>query len=320
MSAHRPSRAGTVLVLVSGCAALIVALTTAFLWRVREAAADTAVVVAEAQARVMLLAACDYVLEASRLGYDQAPRDPARPHEEGYGWIDVRDGATGPRDHDRNPLWSSGAWPAVGATARCPMEVLRRTPYAIRLTTAYNPIESDPAAARFGVPLLTAPDPQPAHGNGWPGAIDPGAYDAYAAGDRRPRPESVGLAWFRVHREEPARFVVTCGAGASRGFRDWPEVVAAGEAAAFVDQASFAEIVAAERRLWYRIEWSAWIGNPSYFHFIENELRRQENYLLHPHNATQCSPTRSQRSQIRRPNPVGTIRWVERLYQPPAQW
>ncbi|MBA3848262.1 MAG: hypothetical protein H0X45_16655, partial [Planctomycetes bacterium] len=101
-------RRGTVIILVAGAAALMATLVLAFLVRMRSDGEESNQVVRDTQARIMLLAACGYVLEAGRLGYDVDPQlpDPV-PHEEAYGWIDVRDGSTGPRDRDGTALYSS---------------------------------------------------------------------------------------------------------------------------------------------------------------------------------------------------------------------
>ncbi|MFT3766289.1 MAG: hypothetical protein QM820_12380 [Minicystis sp.] len=121
----------------------------------------------------------------------------------------------------------------------------------------------------------------------------------FIAGDPSPRLESVGLSWFRVYRESerdhngvddpgyddpwydtPANrlqhnhaiFIVTCGAGGSRGFRSWDgpdadpssDVVDAGAQAEFGgDPALFASLQREERVLWYRCEWSPANGGNS---------------------------------------------------------
>jgi hypothetical protein len=54
----------------------------------------------------------------------------------------------------------------------------------------------------------------------------------------------------------PAVFIVTCGAGASQGFKDWAKVLAEGAADAFGSPEAFAEIRAQERVLWFEVEWN----------------------------------------------------------------
>ncbi|HYE04129.1 MAG TPA: hypothetical protein VEL07_01300 [Planctomycetota bacterium] len=327
-----PRRRGAVLILVAGVAALIGALAVALLSRARDQTAESARVVAEAQARIMLAAACGYVLESGRLGYGEIP--PGAPvQREAFGWLDVRDGATGPRDDLGAALFSSAlversradgapdrpAWPAVGAVVRCPMAVRERPPFAVAMNAAPNAIALDGPDA--GMPYLRAPDPQPAVGNGWPGAVDATAFDDFVRGLPRPRPESVGLGWFRLHRVAAAAFVVTCGSGASAGWRDWQEIPDADRAAYGDDAELFAQLAAAEVRTWYRIEWSAAIP-PCDSHSIENEAvaAPPDPMVLHPMNTSQMSRTRSLRSQARSPNLVGTIRYIERLASPPAVW
>ncbi len=328
-------RRGTILIVVSGLCAVMASLAIVFMTRMRGDAEESTIIIAEAQARIMLMAACDYVLEGSRLGWDVAPHDPADPHQEGFGWLDVRDGSAGPNDQAGTRLWSPAlvedgdgdraadrpAWPAPGSVARCPMPVLQRPPYAIQRTAAHNPVELDQLSADFALPYLLDPDPQPASPNGWPGAIDPAGFATHVAGDPRLRPASAGLAWFRCRRERESEFVVTAGAGASLGFRDWDEVVGMRATAQFPDRAAFDDLVARERRCWYRIAWSAAVGAPDY-HWLDNEMpgHPMDHHYLHPLNYMQASPGRSVRSEIRTPNLAGTIRWIERLVGPPAQW
>jgi len=89
----------------------------------------------------MLMAACNYVLEASRLGYDyprgQLPAD--NKHREGFGWIDVRDGSIGPKDAAGQLLFTQpGQWPAPESAVRCPMYVMKQPPFAVQQTIAYR--------------------------------------------------------------------------------------------------------------------------------------------------------------------------------------
>ena len=84
------SRSGTILIIVAGIAALLASLALAFLARQRATAEETLRFTADTQARLMLVAACSYVCEGSRLGYDTAvATDPH--HREAFGWIDVRE-------------------------------------------------------------------------------------------------------------------------------------------------------------------------------------------------------------------------------------
>lgn len=320
------------LILVAGVAALIGALAVALLSRARDQTADSARIVAEAQARIMLAAACGYVLEAGRLGYGAVP-PAAGPQREAFGWLDVRDGATGPRDDVGAALFSPAlvdrsradsppdrpAWPAIGAVVRCPMAVRERPPYAVMATAAPNAIARNGPDA--GMPYLRHPDPTPAVANGWPGVVDDSAFADFVRGLPRHRPESVGLGWFRLHRVAAAAFIATCGAGATAGWRDWQEIPTTDRAAFADDDALFGQLAMAEARTWYRIEWSAAI-HPCDSHSIENEADRAppDPAVLHPMNTSQMSPARSLRSQARSPNPLGTMRFIERLSSPPAAW
>jgi hypothetical protein len=312
-------RRGTLLIVVAGGCALMAALATAFLLRMRSTVEETDLVAREAQARIMLLSACCYVVESSRLGYDASPHAAPKPHGhiEAFGWLDVREPpreganplAIGPRDQTGAPLWTAGRWPAIGgAAARCPMHRWERPPYAIASTVAPNAISTDRTSPDFGRPYLRNRDPMPL-------ARD---WDAFASGNPAPVAQSAGMAWFRCYRESAARFIVTCGAGASEGWKDWSEVPP-GERARFQDDpALFAEIVAQERRMWYRVEWSAAVVADNY-HSIDYHVNSiGEHYYLIAVNGVYGNG--DGRSQMRAPNPVGTIRWVERLPEPPAAW
>jgi hypothetical protein len=304
-ASHGRARGGTVLIVVAGISALLAALAVAFVGRMRGDAEEMAITLRETQARLMLIAACQYVQESSRLGL---PDDPATPgREEGFGWIDVRDGNIGPKAKEGPD--DDSAFP-IGSSRRCPMQVLNRPPSAIQLTQCYNPIERDPAHPDFGMPYRTNPDPRP--------VIDDVA--AFKSGDRSPVRSSVGLSWFRLRRETPSRFLVTCGAGATAGFREWSEIVAAGAVEQFGDRGMFEDLRSQEFRMWFLIEWSGAARDSSY-HDLENDLgyNLPDNYTLYPMNASH-SHVGASRSQAHTRDDAGTILWMQRLRDEPAQW
>ncbi len=309
------NRSGAILLVVSALTAIGCALMLALVVRVRSDAEESALVRGDAQARIMLVAACHYVQETSRLGWD----DPDTPqHEECAGWIDARDGTPGPKtlgelvagpfndhpdDRDGNRVYRRGSarWPDVGGVARCPMAVWQRTRWAV-LPAIRNPIVADPAHPDFGIAYLANPDPVPL-------ADD---HAAFAAGDARTRPGTDGRAWFRVLRIAPARFLVTSGAGASAGFRDWNEVEDAGATEVFADRGAFTRIRDAETRHWWLIEWSASSGDS---YMVTRGMRQQDNYCWHPYNASH-----EDLGQTMYRNPVGSIRWIQHLDREPAAW
>lgn len=317
------TRRGSLLIIVAGLAALVASLVLAFLARSRMSAEGSLSTIRAAQARMMLQAGCSYVLEGSRIGWDLVGTSA---HEEAYGWVDVRDGQVGPKtldydgDGDFDPLWRATlvedgdgdgavdrpAWPAIGGVARCPMEVLRRPPYAISLAAAPNPIISDPLHPHFGLPLLRNPDPQPAY----PGMT----WTEFRDGDPEVTEASRNLSWFRIHRDGPATFVITCGAGASKGFRDWDEVVGAGATGQFAgDRELFEkEILGNEVRLWYRIEWSPAV-NPG------ADVSGPADVAQWPVLAS-INNNRSNAPYTTRKNQGGTIQWIQRLRHPPVDW
>ena len=333
------TRAGTVLIMVAGVSALLASLAVAFLVRQRASSEESAAFERDIQARIMLIAGCNYIQETSRIGYDDGLD---AWHREAFGWIDVRkvDGSgapipgpncrgTAPTDvvplFDATLVEVSGlhglaqdrpAWPAVGGVARCPMYVLEQPPYAVQLTNAYNPIVADPASPLFGKPYQTHRDPMPV-------VADPGgsavARTQYLAGKPNPRSNSVDRAWFRVFRDGPATFVITCGSGGTAGFASWKEVQgrpAAEHATAQFgdDEALFTALLDQETRLWYRVEWSAAVDSPN-VHNIKNAWIDDDQYVSFPMNTSQ-----SFRSQSHPKNMGGTFRYIERLRVAPTRY
>ncbi|MBA3845428.1 MAG: hypothetical protein H0X45_02160 [Planctomycetes bacterium] len=306
-------RHGSILIVVAGISALLAALALAFLGRMRSDAEEMALVTREAQAKIMLVAACNYVQEASRLGYDLSSTPTV--HEECFGWVDVRDGnlgpkfAIGPDDASRWPL---------NTARRFPMYVAERPPWAVQLTVAYNPIQvpvapaNGPWPAPLGRPYLAKPDPQPVSDS----------WADYRDGDARPRSQSTDLSWFRLYREGPAQFVVTCGAGSTLGFRDWPEVTSiAGAADQFAnDNTLFEAARQVEVRRWYLIEWNAAVGSSDY-HNLDNDINTNiDNLMIHPMNSSHSVGVHSVRTQSHCRNMGGTIKWVQRLRHEPSHW
>jgi hypothetical protein len=100
------SRSGTILIIVAGISALMASLALTFIINARADVEEIEVTVRDAQARIMLVAACSYIMEASRIGWEpmnppiddtKAPTPVSTEHVEAFGWIDVRDGGLGPR-------------------------------------------------------------------------------------------------------------------------------------------------------------------------------------------------------------------------------
>ncbi len=355
------TRGGTVLILVSAISALLVAMSLAFLTRVRSDVEEGALQLQLAQARVTLVAACQYIQEASRIGWDINGWDTAFPsrgtldrtpnpgisseHPEAFGWIDVRDGTMGPRittmpttailtptgsrpqDEPEPVQTSSGSWRfPIGVPVRFDLYVPQITPYAISQRAGYNPVST--AAPDLGRAYLRFPDPQPVSRlNNWAGTTtDPAAgvnateFARWAQGDLTPRQGTSGRTWFRLVREPSgAVFTVTCGAGGSRGFKNWDEVRAAGaEAQAlFNNETDFNAIAMSETRLWYRVEWSA-----ATTVIDMNYLREHEEFSFRVSTPTFIGgdPDRNYSGQQMAPNMGGTIQWIQRLRHEPAVW
>ncbi len=325
------SRAGTVLIIVVGLTALIAGLSVAFLTRQRTTQQETNLFEQDIQARLMLVAACNYICETARIGYDKETGIGLNVnHQEAFGWLDVRDGSIGPNTRGLTattivPLfddllmverWGKGAvdrpaWPAQKSVARCPMHVLKRPPFAITLNATPNPIVTDESSAAFGRPYLKKPDPIPVGIN----------RAEFMSADRTIRQNSINRSWFRVYRDGPATFIITCGAGGTQGYRDWDEVEGAGvdAIAAFGEQSFFETIRTQESRLWYRVEWSPAIAT-SDVHNIKNAWNAgaEDHYVSYPMNTSDSSV--NPRSQALSRNMGGTISYVQRLRRPPAWW
>jgi len=311
------SRSGTVLIVVAGVSALLASLALAFLARMRSDTEESQYLLQYAQAKIMLAAACNYVQETSRLGWDNYPGSPMidgyKIHEEAFGWVDVRDGSIGPKGRTGLPLatMSGNEWPAIGSHVCCPMHRLKLPPYATRLDAGFNLMATDnPASPDYCYPLLKNPDPRPANDT---------SYKTFADGDRNRVPDTTGRAWFRVYRDGPGTFIVTCGAGGSEGFKSWGEMSSLEQAQFNNDQSYFYGLRATEVRLHYRIEWTAAVTEVTY-HNLQHEIARAtEHYETWPPNASHTWSS-SRRTQTWMKNPVGTIRWIQRLVNEPSFW
>ncbi len=388
-------RSGTILIIVAGICALLASLTLAFILRSRSSLEETNALEADVQARIMLIAACSYVCEASRIGYEPlSPLDPLYPlvdsanppnspnHIEAFGWVDVRDGSTGPNTRYNGsapppspipstaeltsiPLWNAALivptglpsplpstrrkWPAIDSVARCPMYRLVRPPFALKLTAVYNDLATAPA----GMPYLRNPDPQ-----GLPlppsSVLTQSGYLTINPNDLLPlRAQSKNTSWFRVYRDDVTTFVVTVGAGGTQGFRDYKEVLAAdadlvasGSSARYAaefnnDPSFFENLLAQERRMWYRIEWSPAIAAPLNHNILpevgparpdpfpnnfSQSMGASGQFALYPMNRSHTARAKTDRqeadlgSQSHTMNQGGTIRWVQRLKTPPKLW
>lgn len=320
------SRRGTILIIVAGISALLASLALAFLARMRSDTEESQHLLQYAQAKIMLSAACNYVQETSRMGWDRYPSTPTVDglpiHDEAYGWVDVRDGTIGPKGKRRagdagfsGPEladMSSGKWPSVGSHVRCPMYRMKRPPYAIKLNAGHNYMVTDNSSSPdYCFPLLKNPDPQPAQ--------DVATYADFAAGDKTPVVDTTGKAWFRVYRDGPGTFIVTCGSGGSEGFRNWNEITATERLQFNNDRAFFENLRNAEIRLHYRLEWTASVTEVTY-HNLQHEIARAtEHYETWPPNSSHTWSS-SRRTQTWMKNPVGTIRWIQRLMTEPSFW
>lgn len=362
MMTTQPSqhRRGTILIIVSGISALMASLALAFLVNARSDSLEAELQIRDGQARIMLVAACSYLLEASRIGWEpmrptdptgtQAPQPWSTEYVEAFGWIDVRDGSLGPNintleitDGDRrasvdangNP-YPVNKWPVtmpnrfpVGEPRRFPMHVLNRPPFAISPRVAWNPI--DPANSQ--TQHLRNRDPEPADtdrnewakGEAYPG-VGPDGKLQYKV-----RQNSAGQSWFRLLREKSgASFIVTCGAGGSLGYRDWNEVSAA-DKAFFGERSMFEAIRESEIRLWYRVEWNAAVVAMEMNYLREGMEHAWKlsgfSYRGGGHDLGDSAPTvkdlpnrTNYSSQWMSANMGGSIQYIQRLREEPPVW
>jgi len=131
------------------------------------------------------------------------------------------------------------------------------------------------------------------------------------------RPESQGLGWFRIYRDGPATFVITVGAGGTRGFKDWNEVVSGtwgDQSSLFGWQETFESMLSGEVRQWFRAEWSAAIGaiQPS----REQKQNSHGNYTMKKYEFD----THKGQVYASRGNACGTFSYFQRLRYPPERW
>lgn len=327
-------RRGTVLIVATGLAAMMLSLATAFVVSMRNESGRSQALTQDVRCRLMLHAAKCYILESSRLGWGDV---------ETMGWNDVRNHAVGPIPIDRAPLpanavWSAGTWPAPGSVARCPIYRQVRPRFAVR-PGPLNTFSDDVNAAGTAVAIRDlykqlawplAPDPAPVVP-----LTDPRFVTAFNAGDPSPVPGSEFQCWFRIYRETPADhdgdgspyfdvidlnggspidgaarppnasvFIVTVGAGASLGFRDWAEVQASGMSDTFGASAEFNQIRSLETIRWFRLEWSPYDNKG-----LGQGLRKVQ------------SPSQSSiECYYPAIHPFGHIRWVQRLDREPPSW
>lgn len=305
------ARSGTILIIVAGVCSLMATLALGFLARMRSDGEESALFLAETQARVMFAAGLNYVAETSRIGWD-IPSTPE--HEEAFGWIDIRDGRPGPRDFRGNALFTADdpilgigtRWPAVRSAMICEARLWKRPPTAISPNVAPNPIRHEPTKdwrALVGFPVR---DPQPAVAN----------RAQFLAGDRTPMPWTENPCWFRVYRLKPAVFIITCGAGSSGGFRDWQEVQDAGASDRWGSSVVWQAHRNQEPIFWYEVEWNAGVNVNSSGYMYLGDLS------IVPNNVSKTFGNSGTlgADQPNKRNQMGTFLYLQRLDHEPDRW
>lgn len=332
-------RQGTILIIVAGISALMASLAITFLARMRSDVQESEQLMREAQAHIVLVAACHYIQEASRIGYDKGG---SSIHPEAYGWIDIRDGAVGPKataiatnidqPNDRHLLPSHGTDDDTlfrqQEVRRCELFVKEIPPFAIKPEVAPNPI--DPTAD--GVPWLVELDPKPVITSSF-ADFSSGRVDS--ANRSIPKQNTLNRCWFRLLRcgkgDNPrlaiynaATFIVTCGAGQTRGFRSWAEMTDADRQSFSNSQALFESLQQSEIRLWYLVEWSPAVGGLHMFNLVHHRgaLQDAEKDSFTFNQYSHFPPNHSfySHSHTKERNFGGTIRMVQRLVTEPLDW
>jgi hypothetical protein len=330
------SRSGAVLIIVAAISALLLSMTLTFIVRMRSDVESSDLILREVQARIMLSAACNFIMERSRLGYDPKGRTyGSEPGVEAYGWLDVRNGQPGPQNDLQQPIVAEDAtdyeenfsWmdltKADRPALRCPMYVMKRPPFAIMPTVVRNPVVASPPTP----PVLINPDPVP--------VVAPSSqanWLLYANGVKDLDLMRKQSSWFRVWRATANTFVVTCGAGETQGFKNWEEVTDSNSADLFggntpAGEAFFTAMKAQENYLYYLVEWWPYVAVPNKFTAAalptvdplnpNASNHTITNYTMHTPNATFSKYNKYTPIQA---NPVGTIRSIQRLLQEPAYW
>ncbi len=328
------TRQGTILIIVAGVSALLASLALSFLMRMRSDVYASEATVAKTQAHIMMVAACNFIMERSRLGWDPPLEDGSLYppfHREAFGWIDVRDGQPGPKDENNkrigipdgsgNMVWEDWVNLELSDVARpakrCEMYVQVRPPYAVSPKVSPNPITS---TGNFPYkPFALNPDPAPYIPSYDYQDVEDTA--GYIQGDTRMDIARKIPSWFRVWRATATTFVVTAGCGETGGYKDWNDVPATIKTDRFSnDPVMFAMYQEQEFRLHYLVEWSPYVASSDYQN-IQNENKQSDSkgpldtYLQRGMNTSQET-----RSQGRHVNHVGTIRSIQRLVNIPKYW
>jgi hypothetical protein len=150
-----------------------------------------------------------------------------------------------------------------------------------------------------------------------------------------PRLNSTGQSWFRLlrcgqgpdpdlARYNAATFIVTCGAGATRGFRRWSDMSSSDKQLFGDDKYFFESLQASETRLFYLVEWSPAVGGLHQFNLVHHrgQMRDSENLSYTFNQYSQFPPNHSfySHSHTKERNFCGTIRMVQRLTSEPKEW
>lgn len=203
--------------------------------------------------------------------------------------------------------------------------------------------------AQVGVGRL---DPQPIADN----------FTDFARGDTTVRTSSTGLGWFRVYRETPSdrdgqpailgsppnpwydtvpmsghgTFIITAGAGGTRGFRFWStadpgydadlEPITAEASGLFADEAMFREMQRQQVVLWYRAEWTAHTGGTVHttVQYISQATNDNDTYRGPIAALASTDSGGGQQhgliTQGLSLSNFGAWKWIQRLEREPPKW
>jgi hypothetical protein len=263
-------RRGSLLIIVSGLCTLLAILAVTFLSRARTDIDEADNLARQAQARIMLSAACCYLLEAA----PAAHHDPVQPGDQFFPGFGTLSGT--PRLIGRFPMHSL-ILPPRAIPHGCVFQQFNGfRPFRSR----QDPTTYQTVANPFFNPALPVGNSNWDYAEATNETTIRSASPTYSDASKPnavniPSQSSINTAWFRIYykgeyssgtvnydgRAPPgtlaarATFMATCGAGASLGYRDWAEVPAA-DRTYFGDAATFNAIAASESRMWFEVSWS----------------------------------------------------------------
>jgi len=210
---------------------------------------------------------------------------------------------------------------------------MERPPFALAQTFTYNPLPMDPAQGWNQLVNYTTRDPQP--------AVE--TWGEFSRGRTQARQESLSRSWMRIYRErnptpdptgqprppvEPSTFTITCGAGATQGWRTYTDAALAGEGAVFNNDPTYFNLLRSQETvLWFRAQWTSAVGGSGMGIRIKNgffelpEINKDSYFKSGSYDVYAGRPVAGSDHHwwVNR-NPIGSILWIERIPHEPGEW